>query len=494
MQIVNIIFPHQLFKQCPLPKQNPTFLIEEDLFFNQFNFHKQKLVFSRATMKMYQAHLQQKSYTVEYIEAIEPNAKIAALVKHLKKQGTSKVQVIDAVDNWLTKHLRNACAKAKIEVITTVTPLFINELTVGQNFFKGKKKYFQTDFYVAQRKLHNVLLTASGEAIGGKWTFDTDNRKKVPAGHKLPKTAAAKPSKFLEEAKLYVEKNYANNYGTVNEFIYPTDFASAETWLQDFLKQRFAEFGDYEDAMVAEEKILNHSVLSPLINVGLMLPMDVINAATNYAAKNNIGLNSCEGFVRQILGWREFIRVVYECAGTQQRTKNYWGFTRKIPKTFWTGETGILPIDNAIKKCLQTGYNHHIERLMLLGNFMLLCEFDPNEVHKWFMEMYIDAYDWVMVPNVYAMVQFADGGMMTTKPYISGSNYIMKMSDYKKGDWCAIWDGLFWRFMHVHRAFFLKNPRLGMLVKTFDKLADEKQQVHLNNAELFLQKLDNQAK
>ena len=162
---------------------------------------------------------------------------------------------------------------------------------------------------------------------------------------------------------------------------------------------------------------------------------------------------------------------------------------KKIPPSFYDGTTGITPLDDTIKKVLKTGYCHHIERLMVLGNFMMLCEFDPDEVYRWFMELFIDAYDWVMVPNIYGMSQFSDGGLFATKPYISGSNYLMKMSDYKKGEWQAIWDGLFWRFMDVHREFFLKNPRLGMLVRTFDKMNPEKKEQHLKNAEAFLSSL-----
>jgi deoxyribodipyrimidine photolyase-related protein len=226
-----------------------------------------------------------------------------------------------------------------------------------------------------------------------------------------------------------------------------------------------------------------------MLNVGLLSPKFVIEEALSYASNHEVPLNSLEGFIRQIVGWREFIRAVYELKGSEERTKNYWGFKRKIPASFWNGSTGIEPIDSTIQKVLETGYAHHIERLMVLGNFMLLCEFDPDDVYRWFMELFIDAYDWVMVPNVYGMSQFADGGLMATKPYISGSNYLMKMSDYKKGEWQPVWDGLFWRFMHVHRDFFLKNPRLGMLVRTFDKMPDEKQQLHLNNANLFLDSL-----
>jgi deoxyribodipyrimidine photolyase-related protein len=232
--------------------------------------------------------------------------------------------------------------------------------------------------------------------------------------------------------------------------------------------------------------------LSPLINIGLLTPQQVLDETLRYAEKASIPINSVEGFVRQIIGWREFIYQVYARAGSKQRTRNYWGFKRTIPASFYDGTTGIVPLDDAIQKLQQTGYNHHIERLMIIGNFMLLCEFDPNQVYQWFMEMYVDAYDWVMVPNVYGMTQFADGGLMTTKPYISGSNYILKMSNYPKGEWQAIWDGLFWRFMHVHRSFFLQNPRLGMLVKTFDKMPETKKTIHLSNAESYLQILDKQ--
>ena len=245
----------------------------------------------------------------------------------------------------------------------------------------------------------------------------------------------------------------------------------------------------YEDAIVKGENILNHSVLTPMMNTGLLTPQFVLDEALKFGKENGVPLNSLEGFIRQIMGWREFIRGVYEAVGSKERTTNFWGFERKIPASFYDGTTGIPPVDDTIKMLLKTGYNHHIERLMVLGNFMVLCEFHPDEVYRWFMEMYIDSYDWVMVTNVYGMSQFADGGLMATKPYISGSNYLMKMSDYKKGDWQKTWDGLFWRFMHVHRDFFLKNPRLGMLVRTFDKMSDEKRNTHIENGERFLTKL-----
>jgi deoxyribodipyrimidine photolyase-related protein len=358
-------------------------------------------------------------------------------------------------------------------------------------YFGKKKKFFQTDFYIQQRKQFNILLTKKGEPEGGQWTYDADNRLKYPKSKKPPAVHFPKPNEHWKEACGYVEKNFPKNYGSINnDFAYPTTFSESNKWLTEFLKTRMEEFGPYEDALVANESILHHSVLTPMLNVGLITPGQVLDETGAFAGKHSIPLNSLEGFIRQIIGWREFIRGVYEAKGTEERTKNYWKFKRKIPRYFWTGNTGIPPIDITIKKILHTGYGHHIERLMVLGNFMLLCEFDPDEVYRWFMEMFIDAYDWVMVPNVYGMSQFADGGLMATKPYISGSNYLMKMSDYEKGDWQKIWDGLFWRFMDKHRDFFLKNPRLGMLVKTFDKMDEEKKRMHLTHAQAFLTRIE----
>ena len=493
---VSIIFPHQLYKQNPaLQKNTPVFLVEEWLYFNQYKFHQQKIILHRASMQFYNQWLQQQGFEVTYIEAIDARSDIRQLVLALAQQQVTTVHFVDVVDYWLNKRLTQSAKKANINLVKYTTPNFLNKLEDVADFFDKKKTYFQTDFYTQQRKQRNILLEKDGKPLGGKWTFDADNRSKFAKNEIVPTYPFPNENEFVKEARTYVAANFSNNYGSATspfkglDSFYPTTFAEAENWLQIFLQQRFSKFGIYEDAMVAKESILYHSVLTPMLNVGLLTPQQILDATLDIASTQDIPLNSLEGFIRQILGWREFIRIVYEREGTVQRTKNYWGFTRKIPASFYNGTTGIVPIDNVIKKLLQSGYNHHIERLMVLGNFMLLCEFDPNEVHQWFMEMYIDSYDWVMVPNVYGMTQFADGGLMTTKPYISGSNYIMKMSDYEKGSWQEIWDGLFWRFMHVHRSFFLKNPRLGMLVGTYDKMSEEKRQNHLNKAETFLSKL-----
>ena len=493
MNQINLVLPNQLFKNSPLFNNNfPFYLVEEYLFFKQYPFHKQKIAFHRATMKRYANFIQEEiNLDVHYIESIDSISDIRLLIANLKERGVKQINYIDPVDEWIQKRLNQSCSENKITAKQFPSPLFINTQEDLKSFFTtDKKKYNQTTFYKDQRKKHSILVDFNGKPIGDKWTFDTENRKKYPAKKKPPHIEFPNSDDYYEEAKSYVNNYFSDHFGTLTENpMYPTSFESTKDWLQQFFEHRFFEFGVYEDAILKENSILNHSVLTPMLNVGLIEPKEIIDECLNYAELHKVPINSTEGFVRQILGWREFIRGVYISKGNEERTKNFWKFKKKIPASFYNGSTGIDPLDDTIKKILKTGYCNHIERLMVLGNFMLLCEFDPDEVYRWFMELFIDAYDWVMVTNVYGMSQFSDGGLMASKPYISGSNYIMKMSNYKKGEWQITWDGLFWRFMNLHRDFFLSNPRLGMLVRIFDKMPTDKKQKHLERAEMFLDQL-----
>ena len=492
MQEANLVFPHQLFEESPVTENgHPVYLVEEFLFFRQYAFHKQKIAFHRASMKSYERYLQSKAIKVHYIDAMDERADVRQLIAALGKKNINSIHYIDPTDDWLDKRIRAGADKAKIEIVRHESPMFLNTREALQHFFKpGKKKFFQTEFYITQRKKRNILIDENEAPSGGKWSFDAENRKKYPRDKTPPRIEYPAMDSFYAEAKEYVESSFSENPGELTaKPLYPTNHASTNDWFESFLHTRFAEFGPYEDALVADQGILHHSVLTPMLNTGLITPEQIVNTTLQFTETHEIPLNSIEGFIRQITGWREFIRGIYLCKGSEERTTNFWNFHRKIPATFYDGTTGVDPVDITIKKVLQTGYCHHIERLMVLGNFMLLCEFDPNEIYRWFMELFIDAYDWVMVPNVYGMSQFADGGLMATKPYISGSNYLMKMSDYKKGDWQNVWDALFWRFMHVHRDFFTKNPRLGMLVRTFDKMSEEKQQKMIDRANDYLASL-----
>ena len=492
MKEVNIVFPHQLFKDSPLlESEAPFYIVEEFLFFRHYKFHKQKILFHRCSMKKYELFLLAHKKTVHYIDADDILADVRQLISKMSEIGVDSVNYIDPTDNWLEKRILTGLNQNGMSSKCFDSPLFLNQKEELSEFFKKtKKKYHQTSFYIDQRKKRAVLIDDNNQPIGGKWTFDTENRKKYPSKKIPPSVTFPKKDEVYDTAYEYTSKHFESHYGElIDHPLYPTCHKTAQHWLDEFLKNRFDEFGPYEDAIHKDYSILNHSVLTPMLNVGLLTPNQVLDTSINYGLNNNIPINSLEGFVRQIMGWREFIRGMYEAKGTQERTLNFWGFNRKIPSSFYDGSTGIPPVDDTIKKALKTGYCNHIERLMILGNFMLLCEFDPDEVYQWFMELFIDAYDWVMVTNVYGMSQFADGGLMASKPYISGSNYIIKMSNYKKGEWQKYWDGLFWRFMDKQRTFFLSNPRLGMLVRMFDKMSPEKQLIHHENAEHYLSTL-----
>jgi deoxyribodipyrimidine photolyase-related protein len=487
---INIIFPNQLFEKSLLIENlNNTYLIEEYLFFKQYKFHKQKILFHRDSMKNYNDYLIKKGLKVIYIDSQNNSSDIREFLKNTQAK---QINIYNPVDNWLEKRISSICSEKNIEIKFYENPLFINNQNELTTFFKPeKKKLFQTSFYKNQRTKLNILLDKEKNPVGGKWTFDDMNRKKFPKNKQTPILDYSKIKSFhYLSSKKYVEINFENNLGEISENqLYPTDYKSANIWFKNFLLSRFEEFGIYEDAVLIKESIINHSILSPLLNSGLLNPKEVLKTTIDFYKKNNIPINSAEGFIRQIIGWREFIRGVYFSKGSEERTKNYWGFKRKIPNSFYDGTTGIDPVDDTIKKVNKTGYANHIERLMILGNFMVLCEFNPDDVYRWFMELFIDSYDWVMVPNVYGMSQYADGGLMSTKPYISSSNYIIKMSDYKKGEWSEIWDGLFWSFMDKQRVFFSKNPRMRMLISSFDKMNSLKKEKLLLDADNFITNL-----
>lgn len=484
---INLIFPHQLFVENPLTEnKNEIYLIEEYLFFKQYKFHKQKIAFHRASMKYYQKHLEKKGIIVHYIDSQHVLSDITKFRKEIVEKEVSDICIIDPTDEWLEQRIRKIAKGCKLQVYEN--PQFINDKEDLNTFFRtDKSSFFQTTFYKQQRKKLNILIDESQQPTGGKWTFDAENRKKYPKGKVPPPISFPDSSDLWNDAVAYTHKYFPDNPGHLSDSrLYPITHCESLDWLNEFMHIRFYDFGVYEDAIMKEQSILNHSVLSPLLNVGLILPQQVTDQALLTAEREQIPINSTEGFIRQIIGWREFIRGMYVCKGNYSRTRNFWGFKRKIPDSFYEGTTGILPVDHTIKKVLQTGYCHHIERLMILGNFMLLCEFDPDEVYRWFMELFIDSYDWVMVPNVYGMSQFADGGTFATKPYIGGSNYIKKMSNYPKGSWEEIWDGLFWRFISKHQGFFTSNPRLSMLVNSYKRMPTERQKNHIENAELFI--------
>ena len=492
MRAATIIFPHQLFENHPgLSKKRPIFLVEEQRFFGDvqspLRFHKKKLMLHRASMQAYQKRLTSQGYRVQYISYGKAST-MDDLFDSLRQREIEEIWALDPVDHVLRERLTEQISQRKMRLNLLTTPGFLTPEDWLSDFFKGMKHFSMAQFYIAQRKRLNILLDRDGP-VGGKWSYDPENRQRVPKGLIIPQRTVPRPTPWVDEAKTFVEENFPRNPGTSDHFFYPVTHEDAQKWLDDFLIKGLASFGDYQDAMVRDEPFLFHSLLSPLINIGLLTPDQVIKRTLHFAATTPVPLNALEGFIRQIIGWREFVRAVYLLKGKAQRTANFFQHSGKVNPAFYRGETGLGPVDHVIQRLNQDAYAHHIERLMVLGNLMLLCELDPEEVYRWFMEMFIDAYDWVMVPNVFGMSQHADGGLMTTKPYISSSNYIRKMSDFPQGDWCPIWDGLYWRFIHNHRSLFEKNPRMTVMTRQLDRLGKDRLRKHLGVVNPFLERI-----
>ena len=492
MKQVSIIFPNQLFRNSPILKINcEIFMLEDSLFFGNDKFHqlinhKNKLIFHTASMISYKKYLEKLGFNVLYINNINNFSTFDYLSKYLKDK-YQKINLINPHDYLLMKRVHNFVEFNNLQLNLISSPMFITSNNIRKLFKTKTKKPLMRRFYENQRKNQNILVNSDGIPEGGKWSFDEFNRKKLPKKINVPDIPKLKKNDLLVQAENSISSLNIKFIGESNYFLYPTNFEEADIWLNNFLENRFSLFGDYEDAICKENNILWHSLLSPLLNSGLLTPDDVISKALVYANKKKVPINSLEGFIRQIIGWREFICLVYEKYGTKMRNGNFWNFEDKpMPDSFYRGKTGIEPVDTVIKNILKFGYCHHIERLMILGNFMLLCRIHPNQVYKWFMEMFIDSYDWVMVPNVYGMSQFSDGGIFSTKPYISSSNYVKKMSNFKSGSWCSIWDGLFWKFIKDNESFFRKQNRLAILTRNLDKMSEEKLNSHVRIADKFL--------
>ena len=475
---ISLILPHQLFYPNPVLSRSRTVVISEDpIFFNDekypVRFHKQKIMLHFLSIKCFAEELRGYGYNVKILDnsLIKPPNFYES---YFKSNKISTVHYIDPHDFIVQKRLNTVFKKLRIKSHFYDTPGFINTKDEINDYFLNKKKFFLATFYQKERKKLNILVNHEGKPVGGKWSYDLDNRKKLPKNIKVPPPIknTYENIEFKNTIK-HINSNFKLNYGTTDSFNYPVNRLQAKNALNLFLEKRFLDFGSYEDAISTEYRFIFHSVLSPAMNIGLLTPNEVVKASLDFSDHHSIPLNSLEGFIRQIIGWREFIRGIYEVKGIYQRTRNHWNFTKKIPEEFYSGNTGIDPVDDTINNIMKYAYSHHIERLMILGNIMCLLRYDPDEVYKWFMELFIDSYDWVMVPNVYGMSQFADGGIMSTKPYISGSNYIMKMSNYKKGEWNLKWDALYWNFINDHKAFFQKNPRMSMMTSIYNKKSRE---------------------
>ena len=476
--MIFLIFPTQLYNDVKiLYEYKKIYLLEEPRYFTDFKFHKLKLAYHRASMKKYYDYLKKKKFHVTYIEYDMVN------VSFYKKIGVSTFMRLP--DNKLEAKLHKIFGK-NITMIDTINFLIkYDELEDIKSIIYKNKKYMHEEFYKYQRKKLDILIE-NNKAEGGKWSYDNMNRLPLPKNENPPEIKSMKKNKYTTEAIKYVNKNFPSNYGEM-EYFYPIDRKGSIKWLQTFLEERLKKFGAYEDAVTEKSPFVYHSVLSPMMNIGLITDMEIVEISYKYYKSHKIPIESYEGFIRQVIGWRNYVYTLYLLEGDNMYSSNILKHTNKLnSRKMWEGTTGILPIDSIINKIVKYGYCHHIERLMYLGNFMLLCMIDPKDVYNIFMEWTVDSYDWVMVPNVMGMSQFATNIMMT-RPYFSSSNYIIRMSDYKKnGEWDKIFDSLYYNFIDKHYDMLKKNYATAQQVKHWDNKTDSMQSEMKKTAKEFI--------
>lgn len=491
MKAITLILPHQLFLKHPaLGKDRPVYILELDYFFARYSFHKHKLILHRASMQEYADYLTAKGYKVTYLDH-KQTPTLAAFVQFAHSKNITDIHYAELIEFDLIDELEAAAGKKGISLTEYESPYFLTDRTLLKEFFEPRKKqYLMAAFYRKQRVALNILVTKAGKPVGGSWSYDALNREPLADSVHIPALPKVVKSAQVAKAVAWVDAHFGKNPGNADTFWYPTTHTQARAWLKNFLEKRFASFGPYEDAIDKDHAVLFHSVLTPMLNSGLLTPQEVVDKALAYAQEQSVPLQSVEGFIRQIIGWREYMYGMYVYHGKAQKKSNYFKHTRSIPQSFWQSSTGIEPVDATITKIMEHSYAHHIERLMIMGNFMLLCQFDPQQVYDWFMELFIDSYDWVMTPNVLGMSQFADGGLLATKPYISGSNYVRTMSNYPKGEWCKVWDALFWHFIATNITTFQANSRCAFMVRSLKNMDAQKRREHTERARVFLKTLD----
>ena len=483
----NQLFPLEYIKKTKVKK---IFMAEDFSLTTYQKHHKLKILMFLWSMRQYRDQLVKNGFIVYYNSIDDKNFKDTyenKLLKILKDEKVRTISYFEIEDHFFEDRFNKFVSENNLETKLFQSPMFLNSRSQFVEFAKTQKSLIKmASFYQKMRIKMSILIDNNKKPIGGKWSFDEENRKKISGKIKIPKVPINTEDQRINNLKHKINVLFRDHPGSADYLWMPTNREEALKWMEIFFQNKFHDFGTYEDAIIDNNNFLYHSALSPIINMGLLTPKEIVEKAINFSKKNSIPLNSLEGFIRQIIGWREFIRGIYHYKGKEEKKLNFWQHNRKLTKDWYEGTTGIKPLDDVINDCLKYGYTHHIPRLMIVCNIMNLSRIHPDEIYKWFMEMFVDSSDWVMVPNVYGMGTFADGGIFATKPYSCGSNYILKMSNYKKDGWCDIVDGLYWKFMSDNLSFFKTNPRLSILVKSVERMNEDRKNMIFEKATNFI--------
>ncbi len=457
--------------------------------------HPKKIAFTLMAMRKFADRFRDQGRTVAYTKLDDPENTGSITGELIRRASEHDAQEIIATEpgEW-----RLISALEDMPIPTTILPdtRFIASHKEFEDWAEGRKELRMEWFYRDMRRKTGLLMDGD-KPVEGKWNFDHDNRKAAPKDVTYTGPMEFKPD---QEVIDLVAKRFDNNFGDLKPFWYATDAGQAKTHLKRWLKEALPSFGDYQDAMLNDNKFLYHSLISFYINAGLLDPLEVCKLAEQEYTEGRAPINAVEGFIRQIIGWREYMRGIYFLEGPDYTSRNHLKHRRKLPDIFWGAETKMNCISRTVDQTKTDAYAHHIQRLMVTGNFALLAGIDPHEVHEWYLAVYADAYEWVEAPNVIGMSQWADGGIVGSKPYISSGNYIDKMSDYckncaykvkdKTGPDACPFNLLYWHFLDRHREEFKNNHRMGNMYRVWDRMDEDRRETVISEAENWLEKLD----
>ncbi len=463
--------------------------------------HKKKIAFLFSAMRHFADELRGLGWTVEYVTLDAPDNRgsfTAQLGDAIARHRPERVIVTEAGE-WRVRQMQASWAERFSRPVDILPDeRFLCPTADFARWAAGRKQLRMEYFYREMRRRTGLLMDDDAPA-GGRWNFDAENRKPAKADLFMPRPPSFEPDAVTQEVLALVEARFGDHFGDLAPFGFAITRADAEAAFDAFVARALPKFGDYQDAMLAGEPFLYHAVIAQYLNCGLLDPLRVCRQVEIEWRAGRVPLNAAEGFIRQIIGWREYVRGIYWLKMPGYERSNFFGHTRKLPDFYWTGETSMACVRAAVTQTRAHAYAHHIQRLMITGNFALLAGIDPHELHEWYLAVYADAYEWVELPNTVGMSQFADGGLLASKPYAASGAYINRMSDYcggcsydvkqRTGPQACPFNALYWDFLSRHRGKIGSNPRMAQMVRTYDKFPADEQQRIADSAATFLASL-----
>ncbi len=461
------------------PDETVILMVESVERSRQIPYHKQKLTLIWSAMRRFADELREQGWTVDYHAVLDDFA--AGLRNHLETHTPGQIRLMEGAEYGVADRLAElirSVTSTPPDISITPNSMFLSDKETFAEWAASRKTLVMEHFYRDLRRKYDLLME-DGKPAGGQWNYDKSNRKPPPQDHSFPVEPEFPPDAITRDVMDTVDKLFPDHFGNVDGFNLPVTRDDADRALRIFLDERLDLFGPLQDAMVAGQPMMYHSQLSPLLNIGLLDPLTVCREAEKRYRDGSARLESVEGFIRQVLGWREFVYQVYHHAMPGYTERNQLNADLPLPSFYWDAETDMRCVHIAVRDLIERGINHHIQRLMVTGNFALLAGIDPHQVNEWYWLAYTDAYQWVVSPNVLGMALYADGGLVATKPYAASANYINRMSDYCShcqydpkqitGEQACPFNALYWDFLNQHRDTFAANHRMGLMLKNLDR-------------------------